>query len=102
MIEVSATGTGEQAGKPGREEGIMNYPNPFGEETMISYSVKSAGKINIDVWDVNGRRIIGWVRRHNTPGSFEISFRTGDLAPGIYSCTMRTDLGTSSKLMIRQ
>ena len=102
VIEVSATGTGEQAGKPGREEGIKNYPNPFREETMISYSVKSAGKISIDVRDVNGRRIIGWVRRHNAPGSFEISFRTGDLAPGIYSCIMRTDLGTSSKLMIRQ
>jgi uncharacterized protein (DUF362 family) len=102
VIEVSATGTGEHVGKPGREEGITNYPNPFREETMISYSVKSAGKISIDVRDVNGRHIIGWVRRHNAPGSFEISFRTGDLAPGIYSCIMRTDLGTSSKLMIRQ
>lgn len=35
----------------------QNYPNPFNAETVISYDLKDAGLVRVEIYDIRGQRI---------------------------------------------
>ncbi|MBX7215405.1 MAG: hypothetical protein K1X90_00445 [Candidatus Kapabacteria bacterium] len=59
-------------------------PNPFREEGNISFSVRNAGDIQLELWSADGRRAAtlfsGWVEA----GTRNLSFNVHGLAGGIY------------------
>lgn len=61
LIKVFKTGTAiDRAGKgafANRFQLLPNYPNPFNNGTVISYSLATAGQVKLEIFDVRGRKI---------------------------------------------
>jgi hypothetical protein len=74
----------------------QNTPNPFNPSTSISYELPAEGRVTIDVFDVNGRRVERLKDEVETGGPHSVTWdaRTGDgrLVPsGIYFYRLRVD-----------
>jgi hypothetical protein len=68
----------------------QNYPNPFNPVTSLSFTLPEAGKVNLTVYDVNGRLITTLVDGYRQQGSHEVSFDGSGLASGVYFYQLST------------
>ena len=62
----------------------QNFPNPFNPETIISYNVGSKSKINIRIFDINGKEIMEAINEIKNEGSYNFKFNGINLPSGIY------------------
>lgn len=62
----------------------QNYPNPFNPETIISYTLKSSGFIQLKIFDSAGKMIKTIVNKFQSPNSYSVRFNAQDLASGVY------------------
>lgn len=80
---------------------IKNYPNPFNNLTVISYSVSSDTYVTLTVYDVLGRGIAALVNEKKQQGKYETDFRADNIPSGTYFAVMRTEYQNSSiKLLL--
>jgi len=82
-----------------------NFPNPFNPETTISYSVKEAGPVKIEIYNLKGQLIRSLVREVQASGHYKVVFdgrdtRGNSIASGVYMIRMSTPNYQSSKKMI--
>lgn len=77
----------------------QNYPNPFGRQTFITYSLMAAGQVLLKVYDVFGREIATLADEYQQPGTYSVSVNSGEISPrgGIYFCRM--SFGNYSKTL---
>jgi hypothetical protein len=75
----------------------QNYPNPFSDETTISYTVAAAKQVQLKVFDIYGREIVTLADEYQQPGNYRVSFNAGQLLlpAGIYYC--RIEAGDYTK-----
>ena len=73
---------------PEKFELKQNYPNPFNPATKIRYSITSAGKVNITVYDILGNRVSELVNAVQNAGTYEAGFDASGFATGIYMYKM--------------
>jgi plastocyanin len=66
------------------------YPNPVTADSWMNVSVKSAGKITITLYDLNGRTISHLIDQQVKAGEFTIPFPVNELQKGTYIVLMRT------------
>ena len=83
----------------------QNYPNPFNPETTISYSVKNAGPVSINIFNIKGQRINTLVNESKAAGNYKVVWKGLDnnnkkVASGIYFYRMKSGNYTSTKKMI--
>jgi hypothetical protein len=69
-------------------------PNPFGEATVVQFSLARAGEATVDVYDVGGRRVRRLLRADLPAGPHEVSWDgAGDdgrrLPAGVYRLRLR-------------
>ncbi len=68
----------------------QNYPNPFTQKTVISYSLfgnqddYTINDLQLTIHDITGRIIKTLVSGKKDAGSYNVSFNAEDLASGIY------------------
>lgn len=55
-----------------------NYPNPFNPETTIRFTVNQSQKINLNIFDAQGRLISRLVNREMQPGEYSIKWNGTD------------------------
>ena len=84
---------GAEASKP--DFRIANFPNPFYDYTILSYSIAVAGPVRIGIHDVTGREIAHVTRETAAPGTYHATWdgtdRNGTRAtPGVYLCRMQS------------
>ncbi|MBW7888598.1 MAG: T9SS type A sorting domain-containing protein [Bacteroidetes bacterium] len=72
-------------------EVLTNYPNPFNNSTIISYSIAQQGNVNLIIYDVLGGKITTLVNQKMEKGKYEISFSGDNLTSGIYFVVLQTD-----------
>ena len=60
------------------------YPNPFNPSTVISFDLKDANMVSLDIYDVSGRLVASLIHDHMIPGNHKVSWNPGDLASGLY------------------
>ncbi|MEO0210823.1 MAG: C25 family cysteine peptidase [candidate division WOR-3 bacterium] len=60
------------------------YPNPFRNETLISYSLPDESHVSLRLYDVSGRRVKEIVSGKEEPGFHALVVDTRDLASGVY------------------
>jgi hypothetical protein len=82
-----------------------NYPNPFNPTTKIDYSLKTAGLVNISVYDVRGQLVKTLVNDTQTAGNYKVTWNGDDnngshVASGVYFSKMQAGDYTSMKKMI--
>lgn len=66
------------------------YPNPVTADSWMNVSVKTAGKISITVYDLNGRMISHLIDQQVKAGEFTIPFPVNEMQKGTYIVQMRT------------
>ncbi|MDI3504386.1 MAG: large repetitive protein, partial [Candidatus Cloacimonadota bacterium] len=85
-----------------------NYPNPFNPETTISYDIKEAGEVRLDIYNLKGQLVRTLVDKAQVPGRYRIVFDSRDnkgnpLSSGIYLYRLQTkDYQSTRKMMLMQ
>ncbi len=78
----------------------QNYPNPFNPTTQISFRIPNAGKVDLDVYDVLGRKVTSLVDKRMSAGSHTVSFDAGQLSSGLYLYRLSTNETSISRKMM--
>jgi len=69
------------SGIEGFENGFslaQNVPNPFNENTTISYEVKSAGNVSLKIYDALGKEVVVLFSGHSSAGKHNIQWNATD------------------------
>lgn len=79
----------------------QNFPNPFRDRTTIRYQVTEPGRVEVVVYDLQGREVEFLVEGNRDPGAFAVewdglSSTSRDVPPGVYIVRMSTAGGTST------
>lgn len=61
-----------------------NYPNPFNPTTQIEFDVAKTGMIQLEVFDILGRKVATLVNGQKTAGTYSVTFDAASLASGVY------------------
>jgi hypothetical protein len=67
-----------------------SYPNPFNSSTRIRYSLPTAQRVRIVVYDINGQRVDLLVNEIKVSGQHEVEWNASGRASGIYFCRLET------------
>jgi Secretion system C-terminal sorting domain len=78
----------------------QNYPNPFNPTTIIEYSLKDAGKVTLDIYNVLGQHVAKLVDLDQSAGTYKVDFNANDLTSGIYFYRLNTSNITLTKKMM--
>jgi hypothetical protein len=85
-----------------------NYPNPFNPETTISYSVKEAGKVKMEVYNIKGQLVRTLVDEEQATGHYKLIFNAKDdrgrsISSGVYLLRMQAPgYHKTSKMILMQ
>jgi hypothetical protein len=60
------------------------YPNPFNPSTVISFDLKDADMVSLDIFDITGRQVATLVHEYMVPGNHQVSWNPGNLSSGLY------------------
>ncbi len=83
-----------------------NYPNPFGQETTIAYSLESEREVTIEIYDVLGRRVQTLVRgKRQEAGLHRVRWRVGrrsgaSAGSGVYFYRIEAGSFTETRKMV--
>ncbi len=77
----------------------QNYPNPFNPFTMIEFALSESEHVQLEVFDVVGRRVVEVVSGRMSPGSHRVAFDASRLSSGRYMYRLSTPSGVQSRVM---
>ena len=68
---------------------FQNFPNPFNSETIVQYQIPIEEFVNVEVFDINGRRITILINEQKSAGTYQINwdatdFSSNAVSTGIY------------------
>jgi len=99
-VESTSTNT-ENLNLPQYEFKI--YPNPITKQTIVSFNNLENGKVNLSIFDLQGRKIYTVVDNNMPQGKQTVSLRNLINENGIYFCTLTTELGIKTiKLVVNK
>ncbi|MCY4171151.1 MAG: alpha-amylase family glycosyl hydrolase [Bacteroidetes bacterium] len=73
-----------------------SYPNPFRSQTTIEFSLDRHQSVNIEVYDMIGRRVATLINDELHAGQHSIMFDAGALSSGLYTIRMVGNSGSSA------
>lgn len=77
----------------------QNYPNPFNPTTTINYEIAEAGLVELEVFDMLGRKVADVVNQRQGTGSYTVDFDASDLSSGLYIYRLRANGKVLTKKM---
>jgi len=101
--------TNDEGGTVGLDEGSLvpdefilrqNYPNPFNPLTHISYSLKTAGEVHMDLYDVRGNWVRSLVSGMKPAGGHEYVLDASDMSSGLYFYTMAVNGSSKTRKLV--
>lgn len=79
----------------------QNYPNPFNPTTVISYTLKEKGLVNLIVYDALGKEVEIIINDYLEAGRHEAVFNSKGLSSGIYFYKLTFgNVSVTKKMMI--
>lgn len=69
---------------------ISSYPNPFNSKMTITYSIPQNGNVNIEIFDVLGRKITTLVDEDKLKGTYNVEFSNNNLSSGVYLVKLKS------------
>ena len=85
---------------PSKFELAQNFPNPFNPTTKIKFSLPTAEKTRLVVFNMLGQEVATLLNNQLTAGSYEIDFNASELPSGIYFYTLQAGNLTMTKKMV--
>ncbi len=88
-----------------KTELLNNYPNPFNPETNIAFSIKEAGNVMIEVYNMKGQLVKTLINEHLDAAYHVVTWNGKDnseksVSSGVYFYKMKAEKYTSTKKMI--
>lgn len=80
----------------------QNYPNPFHGETTIQYTLPAKAKVNVTVYDMNGRVMKVLLNATKDAGNHALVFYSGSLPAGMYYYQVQAGDFKDTKKMVVQ
>ncbi len=77
----------------------QNYPNPFNPTTTISFNILESNNINVDVFDLSGKKVATVYNGYMEAGDHSMTFDASDIASGTYVCKLTVNEFTVSRKM---
>ncbi|MCF7810264.1 T9SS type A sorting domain-containing protein [bacterium] len=78
----------------------QNYPNPFNSSTTIDYSIKDAGFVELNVYDLLGRSVLRLVNEQQEAGKYSLIIDSSMLPTGLYIYRLKSNSFVSTRKMI--
>jgi hypothetical protein len=78
----------------------QNYPNPFGEKTIIKFCVAYKAKVKLQVFNPEGAMIKKLLDEEKEAGTYEIEFSACGLSEGVYVYQLQVGDFISTKKML--
>jgi hypothetical protein len=78
----------------------QNYPNPFNPATTINYTINTAGKVNLTVYNVLGKEVATLVNNFQTANDYSVVFDGASLTSGVYFYKLTVGSSVDTKKMI--
>ncbi len=69
----------------------QNYPNPFNPNTTIPFGLNEASNVQLEVYDILGRKVQTLVNENLNPGKYDINFDASSLSSGVYFYRLITE-----------
>ena len=66
------------------------FPNPFSQNTTISYQLQYSGNVNLEIYDIFGRKIVDVTGKWHESGFYHIEWYGAELTTGVYFCHLKT------------
>ena len=95
----TAIGDGESA-LPQEYKLCGNYPNPFNPSTNIVFALPKADHVELQVFDLLGRKVAILIDRDMPAGEHSVTFDGSDLASGIYLYKLQAGTYKSTQKMV--
>jgi enterochelin esterase-like enzyme len=91
-----------QGTKPTRSKLLGNYPNPFNPTTTITYQLATASDVQLELFDVLGRKLATLVNARQSEGShtYTLNAASFSLASGIYFYRLKSREFSETKRMV--
>ncbi len=99
-VQVPTSVTEENNQTPIKYQLDQNYPNPFNPATEIRYSIGKSGLVQLNVYNILGKRIKSLINQIQSAGNYDVSFNAGNLPSGIYFYKLSTKNYNKTKKMI--
>ena len=83
----------------------QNYPNPFNPSTNISYSISNGEHVSINIFDVNGGKVIELFNNYRSAGIYSIDWNGQNekgvqVSAGVYLYSIEAGEYRQTKKMI--
>ena len=79
---------------------LQNAPNPSRGVTVIRYSLPVKSKVNLSLYDIQGRQVRVLVDALKEPGEHRLEVDTRTLGKGVYFYRMQADGFMASKRLV--
>lgn len=81
----------------------QNYPNPFNASTIIRYSLPSASKVTLTVYNILGQQVVRLADATQPAGDYLVRWDASAMATGVYFCTLKAGghVATTKLLLLR-
>ncbi|MDP8314998.1 MAG: T9SS type A sorting domain-containing protein [Candidatus Celaenobacter antarcticus] len=78
----------------------INYPNPFINNTEISFNIIKGGNVKIEIFNIKGQLVRILLDERKSSGNHSVVFDGSDLSPGIYFYRIHADEKYEIKKML--
>lgn len=78
----------------------QNYPNPFNSHTQFYYSVEEAANIEIELFNLAGKKVRTIFSGTREPGNYQLQVDGSNLSSGLYIYRFRMNNRVESKKML--
>jgi len=75
-------------------------PNPITQTSTIYYSIKNNDNVTLSITDIIGKPVMTLVDSYQNKGNYQIAFPAGNLADGVYLCTLFTSEGLKTQKVV--
>jgi hypothetical protein len=80
---------------------VTCFPNPFSQNTTITYLLSKEGNVSISIVDMLGKEVASVLENSSqSAGTHQVQFNAKDLAKGVYSCVLKTEAGVVTKNVV--
>jgi hypothetical protein len=103
-VNTSLTSVGDHAGTPDAVRLYQNYPNPFNPSTNIEYSLPSAGRVTLLVFNALGQTVASLVNESQRAGVHTVVFEPAAAVPSgmyFYRLVVNDRMWTRPMLLLR-
>lgn len=79
---------------------FQNYPNPFNPVTRIQFNIKNTSFVELNVYDMLGRKVESLTKKEYDPGTYTVDFNGSNISSGIYFYQLKTSDTIITRKMI--